>query len=161
MAPNHIAPLTLLSLMQNLSGCYGARTLLTSVHYVPCIKIGDKKFMKITLNFFNLLLGGPSRVPVNPYPYKVLNKFLHGSIAETTFKFHRSLFIKIATKHVRNLFLLDPCKVLAKSWKGTIYSYTKIYEIRIKIHTPKTQKQSDPTSIGQDLHNPKKRRKKI
>jgi hypothetical protein len=31
---------------QNFSGCYGARTLSTTVQYIPCIKIGDKKFWK-------------------------------------------------------------------------------------------------------------------
>jgi hypothetical protein len=61
-------------LTQNLSGHYGARTLSTTVHYIPCIKINDKKIMKRTLNFFR---------SINPCQYKVLDEFLHGSIAET------------------------------------------------------------------------------
>jgi hypothetical protein len=32
------------------SGRYGARTLSSSVYFVPCIEIGDKTFMKKTLN---------------------------------------------------------------------------------------------------------------
>jgi hypothetical protein len=45
----------------------------------------------------------------------------------------------IPTKHVQNLFLLDPCKFLAKDSNGTVDSYTKIYEIRIEVHTPKNK----------------------
>jgi hypothetical protein len=48
-----------------LSGQYGARTLSATVYSLPCIKIGDKKIMKKTLNFFRLLLGGPSSHPVS------------------------------------------------------------------------------------------------
>jgi hypothetical protein len=69
--------------MRILSGYYGVRILSNTVHYIPCIKIGDNFFTKKTLKVFRLLTGCPSRVPVNPYHYKVLNNFLCRSIAET------------------------------------------------------------------------------
>jgi hypothetical protein len=49
------------ALTRILSEPYGARSLSTTVHYVPCIKIEDKKLMKKTLNVFRLLFGGPPR----------------------------------------------------------------------------------------------------
>jgi hypothetical protein len=55
------------SAMRNFSGRSGAKTLSTTVYYASCIKIGDRIFIKRTLNFFRLLLGGPSRIPVNTY----------------------------------------------------------------------------------------------
>jgi hypothetical protein len=66
----------------DLSGCYGARILLSTVYFIPCIKISDNFFMKKTLNVLRLFLGSPFRVPVNIWHYKVLSNFLCGSIAE-------------------------------------------------------------------------------
>jgi hypothetical protein len=77
-----------------LSGRYGARTLAGTVHFIPCIKIGDKFFMKKTLKFLRLLLSGPYRVYVIPWHYKVCYDFLSRSTAET------KKFFRICSKSV-------------------------------------------------------------
>jgi hypothetical protein len=83
------------------SGRYGAQTLSGTVHFVLCIKIGAKFFIKKTLNFIRLLLSGLARVSVNPWHYKVLHKFSSGSITETK---------KFCTS--RSHFLCGPIKFL-------------------------------------------------
>jgi hypothetical protein len=103
--------------------------------FLQFYQIGDKIFMKRTLNFFRLLLGGPSRVPVK---YKVRNNFftwihrwnqkVHAYFIDLDSKPSPCLFTNNIHSYTKICEKIPTKQSSCKNWKGIIYSYTKICE---------------------------------